>query len=154
MTKIYEEKQKIDTIWPLGLMALVSVTNYVIYFHLDQTDISFFYGSIISTAFVSSLLFIMRLQTKINEKAINYRLFPLHFKWQTILWSDVEKSEIRTFKPIREYGGWGIRNSLAYGKAYIINGDIGLQLYLKNGKKVLIGTKQEEKLQTFIMSFK
>lgn len=154
MTKSYEEKQRIDTIWPLAIMAFVSVINYVIYFHLDHTDISFFYGSMMSTGFICGLLFFMRLQTKINEKSINYRLFPLHFKWQSILWSDVEKSEIRTFKPIKEYGGWGIRNSFSSGKAYIINGNVGLQLYMKNGKKILIGTKQEEKLQTFLMSIK
>ena len=154
MTKSYEETQRIDTIWPLSIMALVSVINYIIYFHLEHVDISFFYGSMISTAFVSGLLFFMRLHTKINEKTIDYKLFPLHLKWQTILWSDVEKSEIRTFKPIREYGGWGIRNSFFAGKAYIINGNTGLQLYMKTGKKILIGTKQEDKLQTFIKTLK
>jgi len=154
MKTTFEETQRIDSIWPISIMALVSVTNYGIYFYTQHTDISFFYGSMISGGVVCSLLFLMRLHTKINEKSINYRLFPLHFKWHTILWSDVEKAEIRTFKPIREYGGWGIRNSFSAGKAYIINGNIGLQLYMKNGKKILFGTKDGEKLQLFIKNVK
>ncbi len=154
MKTSFEETQRIDTIWPITLMAVVSVINYIIYFYTQHTDISFFYGSIMSSAIVCSLLFIMRLHTKINEKAINYKLFPLHFKWQTILWSEVEKSEIRTFKPIKEYGGWGIRNSFTSGKAYIINGNTGLQLYMHKGKNILIGTKEEEKLQSFLKTLK
>lgn len=154
MKSVFNETQRIDTIWPISILALVSVINYIIYFYLHHTDISFFYGSMMSGGFICSLLFLMRLHTKISDKSINFKLFPLHLKWQSILWSEVEKAQIRTFKPIKEYGGWGIRNSFTSGKAYIIYGNIGLQLIMKNGKKILIGTKDSERLKIFIENFK
>ena len=47
-----------------------------------------------------------------------------------------------------EYGGYGMRSgSRKYGKAYNVSGKTGLQLYLSNGKKLLIGTQNPRQAQ-------
>ena len=51
--------------------------------------------------------------------------------------------------PISEYLGWGIRAG-SNGKAYNVKGNIGLQLVLKNDKRVLFGTQQPNELQKAI----
>ena len=51
----------------------------------------------------------------------------------------------RTYSPMREYGGWGIRFGKS-GKAYNIKGDEGLQLVFKNGKRLLIGSQKSQEL--------
>ena len=68
-------------------------------------------------------------------------------------WDEVQDVEIRKFKPISEYGGWGIRYGKS-GKAIIISGGEGLQLSLKSGKKILIGIKKVDELSLFLRNFK
>ncbi|MHC4338483.1 MAG: hypothetical protein ACYSTG_11155 [Planctomycetota bacterium] len=60
----------------------------------------------------------------------------------------------RTYKPIREYGGWGIRYSFrkGIGRAYNMSGNKGVQLVFKNGKKLLIGSQKPDELAQAINS--
>ena len=51
----------------------------------------------------------------------------------------------RVYRPIREYGGWGIRYG-KNGKAYNISGDRGVQLELQNSKPLLIGSQRADEL--------
>ena len=50
---------------------------------------------------------------------------------------------MRTYNPIREYGGWGIRYGLK-SKAYNVHGNHGVQLELLNRKRLLIGSQRSE----------
>jgi len=84
------------------------------------------------------------LVTNIGTECIQFRYPPFITKNRTISLSEVKQMEIRKYKPLWEYGGYGIRTSLGKGKAYNVKGNIGLQLYLKNGKKILIGTQKKE----------
>ena len=88
-----------------------------------------------------------RLETEINENGIYYKFIPFHFKRYKIDWTDVEKAIVRKYKPISEFGGWGIRIWLGYGKAYNVSGNKGLQIELKNGKRLLIGTQKPEEIE-------
>jgi hypothetical protein len=92
------------------------------------------------------LLFVARsrLKTKIDKDGFWYCYPPLSRKWKKISREEIERFEIRTIRPNREYGGYGIHRNPKFGTAYIVSGKIGLQLYLKNGKKVLIGTQKKQ----------
>lgn len=96
------------------------------------------------------LLFIfMHLDSNIDEESISVRLSP--FGSRKIAWKNVEKAYIRNYKPILEYGGWGIRYGLGNkGMAYTVGVYQGLQLELSDGKKVLIGTKKTNELSEFL----
>lgn len=91
------------------------------------------------------LFWSMKLIIEINETGIRFKYPPVIRKWRIIKKSEVQSFEVRQYKPIAEYGGWGIkvkfRNS---GIAYNVKGNIGLQLYLKNGKKLLLGTQRKQ----------
>lgn len=90
--------------------------------------------------FAFTFFFVMiRLQTVITKDAIYFRFHPLFMKMKKIEWKDINKAYIRTYAPISEFGGWGIR-----GGAYNVSGTTGLQLEFKNGEKLLIGTQQPE----------
>ena len=89
------------------------------------------------------IFLIMQLHTRVDETGIYYRFAPVHRKMQHIPWGNIEKAYTRTYGPIKEYGGWGIRKGFGKtGNAYNISGDKGLQLELKDGKRILIGTRQ------------
>jgi len=47
---------------------------------------------------------------------------------------------------MREFGGWGIRTSGDGGRAYNAYGNMGVQLVLTDGKRVLVGTQRAEEL--------
>lgn len=92
--------------------------------------------------FIPVFVFIMKLETRLDAEGVSFRFFPLHRRWQKFAWSEVERAWVRKYRPIAEYGGWGFRG-LPGGnsRAYSIIGDYGIQLLLKNGKRILIGTQ-------------
>jgi hypothetical protein len=61
--------------------------------------------------------------------------------------AEIEKFEIRNYNALREYGGYGLKRKFKYGQSFTISGKTGLQLYLKNGKKVLIGTQKKQAIE-------
>lgn len=57
----------------------------------------------------------------------------------------IASAEVRQYRPLRDYGGWGIRLGPA-GTAWNAHGDQGVQLVLTSGKRVLIGSQQADEL--------
>ena len=78
---------------------------------------------------------------------------PDHWHFRDIERDKIRKIYVRKYKPIWEYLGWGIRFGPS-GRAYNTMGKIGLQLELKNGRKILIGTQKKEELKEIIQKLK
>jgi hypothetical protein len=93
--------------------------------------------------------FSLRLITEVREDGLYIRFAPLTH--QIIGYDDIVNCEVLTYKPIREYGGWGIRYGRS-GKAYNVSGNRGVQLKLSNGKGLLIGSQHPEKLAQAIQA--
>lgn len=109
-------------------------------------------GLLISLAFVLLLLVLMRsitLTTRITDEGIACKLFPFHLSFCVYKWTDIAHCYVRKYKPIMEFGGWGIKYG-ASGLAYNISGNIGIQIELKNGRRILIGTQQGEEAERVI----
>lgn len=99
---------------------------------------------VISVAMVPSVLgFLLRLETRVEKDMLSVRLTP--FGPRRIALGDVVRAEVRTYHPLREYGGWGIRWGRD-GMAYNARGNRGVQLELKDGRRVLIGSQEPERL--------
>ena len=85
---------------------------------------------------------------EVRNDGIYYRYPPFILKPRTYLKVEINAYKIRKYKPIMEYSGWGIRHGWGKsGSAFNVKGNIGLQLYLKNGKKVLFGTQRPDALK-------
>jgi len=103
------------------------------------------------TTVITIIMFSIRLDTYVDREGIRYRFFPFHFSSKIFKWDDVSKAYIRKYNPILEYGGWGIRwGVFGKGNAYNVAGNMGLQLELKNGKKLLFGTQKADDLDRVI----
>jgi hypothetical protein len=86
----------------------------------------------------------MKLVLEIRSDGIYYRYPPLINAFRKIAVKEIERIEVRKYNPLKEYGGWGIKTGTRqYGKAYNVSGTTGLQLYLKNGRKILFGTQRK-----------
>lgn len=93
----------------------------------------------------------MKLLTEVHSDHLHIRFFP--FLTRNIPLSEIVRWEARTYHPIREYGGWGIRYGFK-GKAYNVSGNRGVQLELSGGKKLLIGSQRAEELALAIETAK
>ena len=158
--KVFNEEQQFRQLWLmvlLGFSLLVPVgliINEYIKYNTSMTNNEFL-GSLIGIIASVLLIFIFKLSTRIDEKGIHYQFFPFHFSMKTLLWSEITKAEVRTYDPIGEYGGWGLRYSFnkKKGNAVNVSGDIGIQLTLKNGKKLLIGTQKKEAVSRVLKTY-
>jgi hypothetical protein len=96
-----------------------------------------------------ALFFFCRLVTEVRDDGIYICFFPFHWTFRRIAFTEVKQYEVRTFHPIKEYGGSGIRYG-PKGKAYTVSGDRGVQIELLNGKRLLLGSQRAEELQRAI----
>jgi hypothetical protein len=85
----------------------------------------------------------LRLIVTVADEVIDIHYRPLTRR--TIPMTEVTHSEARTYSPLREYGGWGIRG-MGSNRAYNVSGDRGVELTLLDGRKVLIGSQRADAL--------
>ncbi len=85
-----------------------------------------------------------RLIVRISDQGVFVRLRPFQIKGRLIPWTGIQYAVIRPVRPIREFGGWGIRWDLGKRTGYIWNGEQALELFLTNGKVVVITTMDVE----------
>ena len=104
---------------------------------------------------VLALIGTSRLEVRIDEVGIHYRFFPLHWHTRTISWKELKHVYPRTYQPIREYGGWGIRFGMGWRRGMAINmaGNQGLQLVFHGGRRLLLGTQQRDAATAALLAF-
>ncbi|MDG1660955.1 MAG: hypothetical protein P8H40_06215 [Winogradskyella sp.] len=157
--RIFKEEQRFTQTWLIVIIVIsLIVPLAIILKEIDKLSTSEIIISIGTIILASGLIFLFKLTTRIDEKGIHYKFFPFHLKFKTVVWNDIENAYIRTYDAISEYGGWGIRGGTlwykAKGKAINISGNIGIQLKLKDGKKLLIGTNKKEQAQDVLSTYK
>ncbi|MEI7829000.1 MAG: hypothetical protein WCI31_04480 [Prolixibacteraceae bacterium] len=167
---MYKETQKFNQIWIwilLGLSGLIPIFAFGFGIY-KQIILGQQFGNnpmsnngLITSFFLVLLLFgvltylfvVANLTTVIDSTGVSYKFFPFHLKYHKLSWNEIASYDVVTYHPIRDYGGWGIR-FVKGGKAFNTSGDKGLQLYLKTGKKLLIGTQNEQELTRFLSEIK
>ncbi len=94
---------------------------------------------------VNWLLGAVRLTVTVDRTFLRIRFFP--FRRRQIPLEAIARHEARTYRPIREYGGWGVRWGFGRrGLAYNVSGNRGVQLELIDGKRLLIGSQRADDL--------
>jgi len=86
----------------------------------------------------------LKLVTRLEADRLVIRFRPLIIR--AIPLADITSCEAVTYRPLRDFGGWGIRFSPKLGRAYNASGNKGVQLVLKDGKRVLIGSQKARPL--------
>lgn len=93
----------------------------------------------------------LKLVTEVRTDGLYVIFSPIQFKYKKIQIGKDTKYYVRTYSPISEYGGWGIRCGLfGHGKAYNVSGNRGLQIIFTNKKRLLIGSEKPEQLKSAI----
>jgi hypothetical protein len=160
--KIFIEEQKFTQSWLfIGLaFGLIVVTMPIIkdWAHISQGSLGEMLnnlGGILIILLVFTLFIFFKLKTRIDEKGVYYQYLPFHFSYRFLPWNSISKCFVRNYDAIFEYGGWGLKFSFrkSKGKSFTVKGDVGLQLELMDGKKILIGTQKKEEIQRTIGTY-
>lgn len=159
--RIFTEEQRFVQTWLIVLLAVsVVVPIAIILKEFTKEDSTMSINEVVLTVFFILLctapIFLFKLKTRIDEKGIHYCFFPIHRSFKTIEWPEIELAFVRKYNPISEYGGWGLKGGFSRknGKAINVSGDIGIQLKLKNSKKLLIGTQKEYEAKRVLETYK
>ncbi len=122
---------------PMGDTGLVLLVAGVTTFHLG----------------ILALFFHARLDVAVDGQAVRVRFRPFHRKERVFALATIVKVEAVTYRPIVDYGGWGIRRGRA-GWAYNVSGNRGVRLAFEDGTALLIGSARPEELASAIAAVK
>jgi hypothetical protein len=166
MKILYKEEQKFNRRLTLAFLGpitiLTAIALYSQYLHTPHEMGIKFYLTL-SLLVIQTITIIIvctaKLQTVITETEIILDFYPILFTPKKITWNEVESFKIRKYNPITEYGGWGaplikLPSPRGFNRNRALNtqGDIGLQLHLKDGNKLLVGTQKPNELEMALLT--
>ncbi len=156
--KFYSEIQRYSSAWVWLILFGLSLSSFiymVLNYHegmIPDNKINkqglIIMGSAISFMFIM-LFFLfsnMRMELNIGSDGISFRYPILKMKFDLIEKANIESFKVREYKPMKEFGGWGYkkvskkRNKIAHN----VSGNIGLEVFLTNGKTIMFGTKRKD----------
>jgi len=97
---------------------------------------------------VASLISLSHLDVDVTDQGVS---IAFRYLWPTrrIGFAEIVGLEVRRYNPLLEYGGWGVRLG-PRGWGYMTSGNEGVQLRLRKGLPVLIGSKHPPELEAAI----
>lgn len=158
VSSLFEERQYLH-IWSKVLMiGVVLLLIYLLKEYCNSSDsanpmeVVFLTGILLLMLLLTGILVTARLETSISEKELTYRFYPFQLKPRHVSWREVTHCYTRRYRPIMEYGGWGLRTGFSNkGNAVNASGCDGLQLVFENGKRLLIGTQKPDEVKKILI---
>ena len=142
MIYLFEENQKFTQWWVWVLLLWVS---YSLAISINNRF------SLLIALLIPILFYLLELRIKVSKEGLYYRFFPFHYKSYYIKTNEIEKIEALKYRPVGDYGGWGIRYGFK-GKCYNVKGNLGVKVFLKNGSYILFGSQKHEELEKSLKS--
>jgi hypothetical protein len=141
---LFKERQKVKNVyWMILHTSFILLFTYTVVTNKYAPSMIAVLQELWSIMFtyigISLLLYLLEIETVIRTHSITFRFTPFINRRKTFPLHELEQVAVRTYKPLREFGGWGFRIGLK-GYAYTLSGNKGIQIKLSNGKQFLIGT--------------
>ena len=88
---------------------------------------------------------VLRLVTEVFADRLVVGLAP--FRRRVIPRADIAQAQAVSYRPLADFGGWGVRWAGSPRRmAYNASGNRGVQLVLRDGRRVLVGSQRSEEL--------
>ncbi len=156
--KVFKEEQRFTQWWVWVLF--ISLNTLFLYGIYQQLILKIPFGdnpmpngglviTAIGMLIFTLFFFSLKLKTKIDETGIYYHFPPFQLTPKKKNWSDIVTVRVIKFRPIMDYGGWGIKHG-----SYTVKGNKGIQVVFKNGEKILIGTQKENEAKRVLETYK
>ncbi|MCM8568098.1 hypothetical protein NE848_01840 [Gramella jeungdoensis] len=152
--RVFEEEQAFRQWWLLLILSTTLIGTGIAFFRdLSEFPVTNWkYLSFIPLFFIAGMFWITRLHTRIDKAGISTKFEPYGIFKRSYKWNDISKVYVRKYKPLMEYGGWGIRG-FNKAKAYNVSGNMGIQIITKDGERFLIGTKKPSEAEKVIKRY-
>lgn len=79
-----------------------------------------------------------RLDIAVTRTSVEIRWFP--FARRSVDLEQILRAEAVTYRPLRQFGGWGIRIGTQGARAYSMSGDRAVALTLDDGTQLYLGS--------------
>jgi hypothetical protein len=92
---------------------------------------------------------VLRLTTEVRHDGLYVRFNPIQRSFRRIPVSEIDEVDVTTYSS-GSYGGWhwGVRWSLSGDTVYRLRGNQGIELDLKGGQQIFIGSQSPHELET------
>jgi hypothetical protein len=145
-TAVFREEQYFD--WRVyALLALVEVLTGLGLLHGRAWSPEFVLGLVVGIGLVMVvILVLLYMTTEVSPTDVRvwFGWVPTYRRIVPI--GSVRRVEVVTFRPIADYGFWGIRSGGDGERALIARGNRGVRLELADGSRLLIGSQRPEAL--------
>ncbi|RZK42157.1 MAG: hypothetical protein EOO90_08755 [Pedobacter sp.] len=161
----FQEKQRLNLWWLYILLGFETIIIGCVLF-LDKGGITMaelertYFAPVFALALPYVIIYFVTRNTltvQLDSTGLTYRYWPFS-RQKSISWTGIDKMYLRKYDALGEYGGWGVKHRLWFkmkDKAYIFNDEnVGLQLELSNGRKLLFSTLKADELQLFLINLK
>lgn len=150
MSRFHEEQHFHAALMGLLLLAMVFVvviTVVAVVFSRPDDALLLAIAPVV-VVLVASLISLSHLDVDVTDQGVS---IAFRYLWPTrrIPFTDIVGLEVRRYNPLLEYGGWGVRLG-PKGWGYMTTGREGVQLRLRSGLPVLIGSARPRDLEAAI----
>lgn len=159
MIEDYYESQRMKNSW---VWLIISVAQGLLLWGLiQQVIMEIPWGKkptsdtmlIVSNCFVlftALMMVLLKMEVRINSDGVRFRYPPFQWKWKKIDWADVSEVHVIHYS-LLDYGGWGsLWGGANRGWGYCVSGNRGIRFLLKDGEKIMLGTKRPEKVEKYL----
>jgi hypothetical protein len=163
---LFREEQRFGQLWIWALVGLMLIGTLVLFGQgaYQQLVLGEPWGdnpmsdrglliTAIATAAITIGVFVLLLGAKliveVREDGLFVRFRPFHLRPRQIPLAQVVGHRALKYRPIREYGGWGLRYGSG-GRAYNVSGDRGVRIDFADGKHLLLGSRRPDELAAAI----
>ncbi|MFO0910074.1 MAG: hypothetical protein U0794_17310 [Isosphaeraceae bacterium] len=158
---VYREEQNFDwRVYALVLLAQVAVTLGLYWLYQHGYDPGLEHGlsglavSLLALVGLASpallVVGLLRMTTEVTPTTIRiwFGWVPTYRRFVVI--ASVQKIEVVSYRPLADYGGWGIRSGRDGERVLNARGNRGVRLDLGDGTRLLIGSQKPELLAVAI----
>jgi hypothetical protein len=162
---LFEEVQRFDQWWMrapfyLVMAVFLGVIAVISYVQLSEgappMPIPAWLGLVFGFAVavgVPGLLMRMKLVIRLDPQNLTAHFWP--FRRKIFPLAEIISWEARTYRPLRDFGGWGVRRSRSLGLwAYNVKGNEGVFIELVGGRKFMLGSQHAQELAAALESIK
>lgn len=157
---LFREVQRIRQVWVLAIVALLAAVawwSFILQIVLGRPfgtnpgpDWLIWLVFVLCGFGVPALLFLARLVVEVEPGGLRLHYVPFRNRW--IPREDLRAVEVVEYRPLRDWGGWGIRWWPGRGWAYTASGNHGVKLRLAGGRTLLVGSTRPEELADALTS--
>ncbi|MFH0762111.1 MAG: hypothetical protein V2A67_11475 [Bacteroidota bacterium] len=152
----FQEKQAIPSVWRVVLfggvtlmMGFIFLMTYLTEWETMPQQERWSMFTLLIAPLAVSFIFFIRIDLRITETFLEYKVAPFGRKYRKILFSDIAEIKIEKAKTIRSFRGVGINHNINrieynFGSKHI------LEVKLKKGKYIVFSTFKPKELEYFL----